>query len=310
MQIFNPEVLSERLGPRLIKDNSLKNLEKAEKYLTEQVVDKYKWELAYDVMANEPPFFKTMGYTEYTGSILFQPLTQPLRDDQIIEAYYDSDSTIIDYASYLRNKFKDKNANKYLDRQNCFSKFPPKKCIVALPGSNKLKDHSCISKMHHINDKHKNNFYFKPHPLTTLKDVGELQDFFGEDRVLPRDADLYMYIAEADKVYTTHMSESAAYSFVLGKEIEPIDVHHRVHESSFYSINRLLFRKQDEGDSVINRIFSSYKSGLINLDLELDWKKKIDKYLKYADTYRNKSLDWYIIKDHEESNENTSPLID
>jgi len=297
MQIFNPEVLSERLGPRLIKDNSLKNLEKAEKYLTGQVVNKYEWELAYDVMANEPPFFKTMGYTEYTGSILFQPLTQPLRDDQMIEAYYDSDSTIIDHASYLRNKFRDKNANKYVDRQNCFSQFPPKKCIVVLPGSNKLKDHSCISKMNYINDKHKNDFYFKPHPLTTLKDVGELQDMFGENKVLPRDADLYMYIAEAEKVYTTHMSESAAYSLVLGKEIEPIDVHHRVHESSFYSINRLLFRKQKEGDSVINKIFSSYKSGLINLDLDLNWKNKIDKYLEYANAYRSEALDWYIIKD-------------
>ena len=66
---------------------------------------------------------------------------------------------------------------------------------------------------------------------------------------------MYLYMKAADKVYTTHMSESAVYALALGKTIEPIDVHNRVHGSSYYSINVMLFRRQSEGDELINRIF-------------------------------------------------------
>ena len=73
-----------------------------------------------------------------------------------------------------------------------------------------------------------------------------------------------------------------------------------MHESSYYSINRLLFRKQDEGDYVINKMFSSYKSGVINLELDQDWKKKIDMYLAYANEYRENAKGWFVIKDKKE----------
>ena len=254
MQIFHPKTLKERIGPKLRKNKTLRVLEKAEKYLLDKIENHYKWESAYDVMANEVPHFKTMGYTEYAGNILFQPLTLSLRDDQMIEAYYD-DSKIIDYASELRSRFTNEKVNKYEAREDWFNKFKPKSNIVVLPGSNKIKSHACMNKMQYIKKKHGEDVYFKPHPITTFQIIGELKDFFGEKCILPRNADMYAYMQEANKVYTTHMSESAVYALALGKEIEPFDVHNRVHESSYYSVNRLLFRKQKEGDSVIKKIF-------------------------------------------------------
>lgn len=302
MQIFHPKILAERIGPDLKKSKSLRVLEKAEQYLIDRIKNHYNWEIAYDVMANEVPHFKTMGYTEYAGNMMFQPLTLSLRDDQIIEAYYDDESEILDYASELRNRFTNKKVNKYEDRENWFDKFKPKKNIVVLPGSNKIKSHACMNKMKKIKKDHGNDVYFKPHPITTFQIIGELKDFFGEKCILPRNADMYAYMQEANKVYTTHMSESVAYGVALGKEVEPFDVHNRVHESSYYSINRILFRKQKEGDRVINKIFSSHRSGIINLDIDPNWKIKIDKYLDYANEYRNTGKNWYIIKENNKSN--------
>ena len=136
MQIFHPKTLKERIGPELRKSNTLRILEKAEKYLLDKIENFYKWESAYDVMANEVPYFKTMGYTEYAGNIMFQPLILSLRDDQMLEAYYD-DCEKLDYASELRNRFNNGKINKYEARENWFDKFKPKNNIVVLPAASK-----------------------------------------------------------------------------------------------------------------------------------------------------------------------------
>ena len=65
----------------------------------------------------------------------------------------------------------------------------------------------------------------------------------------------------------------------------------------------MLFRKQEEGDILINKIFSSYKSGIINVDIDDNWKEKIDKYLEYANSYRQACKGWYIIKDKKDEQE-------
>lgn len=297
MEMFHPDVLKERIGPELVKASNLHKLEDVERYFINQMKNKYRWEHSYDVIANESPHFKTMGYTEYATNFMLQPLTLSLRDDQITEAYYDNDSEILDYAQMLRDNVKNKIANKYQSRDQVTNQFPTKKIIVVLPGSNKVKKNCCLNKLRHIKDKYGDNVNFKPHPITTHTIIGELKDFFGESSILPRNADLYEYLVDAEKVYTTHLSESVAYGLALGKDIEPIDVHNRVEGSSFYSISRALFRRKKEGDVVINKIFSSYKSGIINIDIDKNWKNKLDKYLAYASAYREDCKGWYIIKD-------------
>jgi len=300
MEMFRPDVLLERIGPELVKAKNLHNLIEVEEYALDKIKNKYKWECSYDVIANEAPYFKTMGYTEFATNFILQPLTLSLRDDSINDAYYDNTSEIFDYAQLLRDNVDSKIANKYQKRTDSTKEFPTKKILVILPGTNKIKKNVCLNKLKAIKDKYGEGVNFKPHPITTHATIGELKDFFGEKCILPRDSDMYVYMKAADKVYTTHMSESAAYALALGKTIEPIDVHNRVHESSYYSINATLFRHQSEGDELINRIFSSYKSGIINVTIEKNWKKKLDKYLAYANSYRENSKGWYTIKDKED----------
>ena len=45
----------------------------------------------------------------------------------------------VDYAGYLIDNVLNNQANKYLEREEEFAKYPPKDNIVILPGSNKIK---------------------------------------------------------------------------------------------------------------------------------------------------------------------------
>ena len=132
--MFNPEVLHERLLD-LKKSNALKHLEHVEKYAIDQIV-KLGIEHSYDVIANEPPYFKTMGYTEFARHFMFQPLSLAFRDKMIDEAFYEGSENQLDYAGFLRANIKEKTVNKYQDRNNNFDNNPVRDYIVVLPGSN------------------------------------------------------------------------------------------------------------------------------------------------------------------------------
>ena len=294
MEMFEPGTLNERIGPLKKAPNLKENLEQVEAY----ALDKLKalgLETAYDVIANEPFDFFTMGYTAYATSFIFQPLCLDIRQQMITDAIYDN-CEIIDYASMLRDNVKNNLANKYTEREDHSDTHKPKKFLVVLPGSNKLKERVCLNKLKSIRAKHGNEILFKPHPITTHAVVGELKDMFGERNILPRDADLYYYLQNAEKVYTTHISESAMYALALGKEIEPIDVFNEVHGGSFYNINKVLFAYQEQGDELINKMCSSYKSGFINTTIDNDWKDKIDKYIDYIVEYKRRHSKWFVIK--------------
>ena len=146
--------------------------------------------------------------------------------------------------------------------------------------------------MKQISKNHKHNVWFKPHPITKHQFIGELQDFFGEEAILHRDMDLYHFLVNSKKVYTTHVSESALYSVVLGKDIEPIDVWQTVHRGSFHHINSKLY--DTKSTEWINKTFSSPKSGIINPNVDKDWKKKVDQYFEYILAKRHYYKDWFI----------------
>mgnify|MGYP000202601471 CR=1 FL=1 len=297
MEMFEPGTLEERIGYLKKASNLKETLEEVEAYAINKLKDA-GLEHSYDVIAHEVPDFITMGYTEYATNFVFQPLSLSAREAMMVDALHD-DCETTDYTSLLRDNIKNNKANKYQDRNDPDGKYVPKKILVVLPGSNKLKQKVCLNKLKEVNKIHKGDVLFKPHPITTHAVIGELKDLFGEDAVLPRDTDIYYYLQKAEKVYTTHMSESAIYAVALGKTIEPIDVFNDVHMSSFYNINRILFAHQDKGGEIINKMLSSYKSGCINPNIDKDWRNKVDKYIEYILDYKSKHKGWYIIKDKE-----------
>ena len=256
MEMFNQKVLSQRIG-RLKKSKALDNLEQVEGYCLRKCSERFL-ETSYDVMAEEMPYFKTMGYTEFATSFYFQPLNSKLRGEQLMDAWNDDVKDVSDWSSYLVNNVQSKLANKYQGRKEEIEKWPAKDYLVVLPGSNKVKTNVCLNRLKEISKKHGDNVYFKPHPITTHQIIGELKDFFGESNILPREVDMYYYLQKAKIVYTTHISESAIYAAVLGKRIEPIDTWNTLTAGSFESINKYLFINQ-------------HASLVLNLVLLIQW---------------------------------------
>ena len=279
MEMFNKKVLAERIGP-LKKNDKLNDLEQVERYVIKKCKE-LGLEHSYDVIAEEMPYFRTMGYTEYATNFMMQPLNLKMRMGQVTDAYDDNVDDVQDWASYFRANIESKTANKYQERNEEFERYGNKSVLVVLPGSNKLKSNCCLNKLIAIAKEHKGDIYFKPHPITTHAVIGEIKDLFGEEAILPRDIDVYHFLQKAEKVYTTHISETALYAIMLGKQVEPIDVWNSIHQGSFYTINAPLFDNKDNGDEWVNRVFSSPKSGIINPVIDLDWRSKVDQYFEY-----------------------------
>ena len=292
MEMFNPKVLKERIG-HLKKAENIKPLEEVERYFLEKI-DDLGWEASYDVIAQEMPYFKTMGYTSYARCFIFQPLNLDIRSQQIRDAYADQGHEIKDFVSYFTANVNNKESNKYQDRGQNFDDYPLREILVVLPGSNKLKERTCLNKLKKIVNDHGDRVWFKPHPITTHQVIGELKDIFGDNTILPRDIDMYYYLKFASKVYTTHISESAMYAVALGKKIEPIDVLNGIERGSFYNINRFLFEHQDNGTEWINKTLSSPKSGFVCPDLDDNWRETVDQYIEYIQEKRQKYQNWFI----------------
>ena len=292
MEMFNPKVLKERIG-HLKKAKNLEHLEEVEKYFLSKI-DDLGWEASYDVIAQEMPYFKTMGYTSFSTCFLFQPLNTQLRSQQMRDAYADQDHEIKDFVSYFKDNINQKLANKYQDRIEATENFPVREYLVVLPGSNKLKEKTCLNKLKYIHDTHGDKVWFKPHPITTHQVIGEIKDIFGEDNILPRDIDMYHFLKFAHKIYTTHISESAMYAVAMGKEIEPIDVLNGIEMGSFYSINRFLFDHQANGSEWINKTLSSPKSGFVCPHIDPKWKETVDQYCEYIQEQRMSRKNWFI----------------
>lgn len=293
MKMNNEREKNNRIGPDLNKSDSLNFTKDVESYLLAQMKN-YPTSIDYDVIADELPYFKTFNYTEYAHCVIMHPLQLELRVLQMQEAYDDNVEQTIDYIQFFKDKITNSDPNKYKDRAPT-DNYEPREAIVALPGSNKLKECICLNKMKYIRDIHGGNVWFKPHPMTQHKLVGELMDLMGEDRVLPRNANLYQLMKD-DKtkiVYSSMLSESAMYAIALDKQLEPTDVYNKMPRASFYHINKNLFFNKDPKEWV-NRTFNSPKSGVISPLTDDNWRKRIDDYLEYAHNLRNRYKNKFI----------------
>ena len=289
-EMFNEKSMKERIGT-MQKNISLLVLQEVEDYFFKRI-KKYDFDPTYDVIANEIPYFRNMCYTEYAHCFIMHPLNQELRLKQIMDAYNDNVEVEYDYANHFKDFVLNKNPNKYLNMVND-KEYPKRSNLVVLVGSNKLKERLCLNKLRYISNKCGNDVWFKPHPITTHSLIGEIMDIFGEEKILPRNANLYSFLVDADVVYTTHMSESVLYSVCLDKQVEPTDVYQKAEQASFYHINKWLFTEKNPKEWV-NRTFNSYKSGIINPVIDPNWKTKLDNYLEYIDEIRESYKNKYI----------------
>ena len=292
MKMFNKYALEKQIGD-MPKSKTLEHLKPVERYFLKEI-KKLPLEQDYDVVANEVPWFRTISYTEFAHSFIMYPLAPIVRLRQIREAYDDAANISLDYISYFKDRITNNLANKYSHIKD--SKITPRDHLIVPVGSNKIKETVCMNKLRYIINTHgEDEVYLKPHPLTTHQLVGELRDMLGESVVLNRDDNLYQLLADAEVVYTTHRSESIVYAVALGKEVDCIDVYQKSHEGAFYHIVDGIFNhgpKVEDQQRFIQRAFNSYKSGIVNPELDENWKDRIDQYLEYLmgirEQYKNK----------------------
>ena len=275
MEMFNQASIKERIGD-MRKSTSLHHLKDCEKKFL-KLCKKYKIESAYDVVANELPYFKTMQYTEWAHCFSMNPLQQRLRVEQIEEAAQDNVDIQYDFIDYFKSKIESNTGNKYDHIKNC--DIEAKSHLIVPLGSNKIKEVICANKLCYLRDKYEGDIWFKPHPLTTHAIVGELRDMLG-DIVLERDANLYQLLPKADVIHLSHATESAAYAVALGKEIHPIDVYNKVEQASYYHINKHLFNNPDPAQWLQSAL-NSPKCGIVNPEVQEDWDIQMSEYFEY-----------------------------
>lgn len=294
MKMFNKQDIDQRIGD-MPKSKTLEHLRPVERYFLKEV-KKLNMEQDYDVVANELPWFRTFSYTEFAHCFIMYPLSPNLRERQMSDAYNDAGTIDLDYIKYFKDRINSNTSNKYSHIKD--TKIEPRDHLIIPVGSNKIKETVCMNKLHYIINTHgEDEVYLKPHPLTTHQVVGELRDELGEDVVLDRDVDLYRLMVDAEVVYTSHRSESIIYATALGKEIDCIDTYNNAHQGSFYSIANGIFNagpNVEDQQRYIQRALNSYKSGVINPELDDNWKDRIDSYLEYMMNMREEYKNKYV----------------
>lgn len=278
--MFDNAHLDLHIGKKIRPSKSLYALEDLEKYFIEKCVNtgiKY----SHDVTAKENPYFKTLNYTTYAGMFIMHPLEFNLSLHQMYDAKADN-LDALSHVEVIKNRLCSGDGSKYVridgeEKKVASGKF---KYVICLPGSNKFYDHVSKKKFVSICKTHGSDVVVKPHPITNQKVLDEVKLFAGNAFVADKDDDLYSYIENCEKVYTTHISESALTSVVLGKSIEPVEKYSAKFTGSFSHINHFCFTESNPID-VVGKIFASPKSGVVHPIADADWKNKIDLYFEY-----------------------------
>ena len=287
MSMFTAAYIDKHLGNKLDFTADLYRYKKCEKKFKE-LCEIHNIESAHDCTAFENIYFKTLNYTTYANMFMMCPLNFTASFDQIMDARAD-DVEVKDYISVIR-KAQSKKGGKY--RANFFTVDRDMDSVAVLPGSNKFEQHVCTVKLKQLVEENP-KLVVKPHPLSDNNLISRIRELVPANQLASQMESLYDLIDKASIVYTTHISESALTGLALGKEVEPIDRHkHRLH-GSFSHINFVIFSALDPIKEM-NKIFSSPKSGIINLDIDTDWEYKMEQYIKHIMAKRAKEKGRYI----------------
>ena len=287
MSMFTHAYIEKHLGNQLDFTADLYRYKKCENKFKE-LCEIHNIESAHDCTAFENIYFKTLNYTTYANMFMMCPLNFTASFDQIMDARAD-DVEVKDYISVIR-KAQSKKGGKY--RANFFTVDRDMDSVAVLLGSNKFEQHVCTVKLKQLVEENP-KLVVKPHPLSDNNLISRIRELVPANQLASQMESLYDLIDKASIVYTTHISESALTGLALGKEVEPIDRHkHRLH-GSFSHINFVIFSALDPIKEM-NKIFSSPKSGIINLDIDTDWEYKMEQYIKHIMAKRAKEKGRYI----------------
>lgn len=260
------------IGKEIKFSSHLQDLTCVENYFREQCV-KRGFEVSFDCMAGENPNFKTLNYTTFAGMFICHPLQSELSFFQIQDAFYDNLNSL-GHLSLVKSLHSN---GKYEGLVLPFSK-SGKYNVAVLTGGNKFNTLNW-DKLSKVSEE-STPLVVKPHPVSTLKDLDEVQKRLPNVTMAPRLSPLYPLLKGSAKVYTTHVSETAVTALLLGKKTEPIDFYPHCLLGSFSHITYNLFSKR-MSLAQLDRAMASPKSGIIHPSVDMDWEHKVDAYLDY-----------------------------
>lgn len=279
--MFDPKNILKHIGADLVYNDDLNLLKPVEKRFIDLCVSE-GIEYSHDCTANENPFFKTLNYTSFCGMFIMHPLQFELTLFQTYDAKADNKQPI-GHLDWIKNKIDNKNISKYTNKKENsinFDLIKHAKSLVVLPGGNKFNSQIDKNKLAFLCRSYGKNLLIKPHPVSEDAFIDSLKIYGVKSILVDKNVDLYSLLNKVNKVYTTHISETSLTSLLLGKKIEPIDKVDRRLIGSFSHINHFLFTER-EPLNVIDSIFASPKSGIIQPNVDKNWEEKMEQYFEY-----------------------------
>lgn len=284
--------------PTLLSEKT-KELTVVEDYFLKAVKKYPQFEVCYDCTAEEPTNWKTLNYTTYAGCFIMHPLRGQAAHQQMIDAYahgtYNSD-----WIMHFDEKLQKGIASKYVKRTDKTEDDIKERidCLVVLAGHNKLAKHTCVGSLMRLHQHFPEHLYYKKHPISDQKVYDGLFDHIKSQGVkeinsFEAEYELYDLMAWAGSVATGFASESAIYAVADNTKLYCTDLYQNKETAPFYHINWFLFYDEDP-KYFVNKAFDSYKSGIINIEVDKNWKLKIDEYLKYIAKQQNRLGDMYV----------------
>jgi hypothetical protein len=281
LRMFDKKNIRKHIPPELKYRERLYDLKEVEEYFIIKC-RKAGIEWSHDCTAEENAHFKTLNYTTYAGMFIMHPLQFSLQMFQMYDAKADrmDDAGHIDW---IRGNLKSNQMSKYTKddgREFECKEYKPFTHIAVLAGSNKFHQHTSRRKFDFICDRYRSKLLIKPHPISNDGILNEIRESKGMAQMASNEDDLYTLIGKAETVFTTHISETALTSLVLGKKVSPLDPQQSRLIGAFSHINHFCFT-EDQPLEVIGSILASPKSGIVHPAVDGDWKGKIDDYFDY-----------------------------
>lgn len=291
--MFSQKSMEARLGKEVKCRDSLFALQEVERYLLKKI-EHVPVEASHDCTANEKSFYKTLNYTSYAGLFMMSPLSYAPSVFQMFDAKCDAMEDN-GHLQWIMGNMKADMQCKYVIIDDSEFKQEPRSFthLAVLPGGNKFRQHVSKRKLDAIISKHGSDLAIKPHPISKGNVLEELNVDTRDSIVCSPKEHLYFLMAKAEEIYTTHISETALTSLIMGKKISPLDPYHNRLVGSYSHINHFCF-SEPEPLKVIGSIFASPKSGIIHPDVDENWQSKIDQYLDYTLSMRRLQKDHYL----------------
>lgn len=281
-KIFGSDYVNQHIGDTIKYRERLHKLEKVEDYFI-QLCKNHNIDHSVDCTANERSYYNTLNCTTYAGMFIVHPLCFSSTVFQMYDAKADN-MTPQRHLGWIKSNLKKDQGTKYVQGNGqAFNKNFDKDFthIAVLPGSNKIYEHVESKRFQSLINNLKSNLVLKPHPLTTDNIIEDLNNVKGKAHLASRKTDLYYLINKAHTVYTTHISETALTSLLLGKKVEPLDPFDTRLTGAFAHINHFCFSEADP-IMTIGSIMASPKSGVFHPDVDINWKQKLHDYFKYT----------------------------